>query len=116
MPVVVVSVPAGFASSATPTGQGVLEALTEAFGRLMETLIGRPTTKVHQNFGVDDTSLFAETTLAYPDSGSVWVAKYLVAYASKTAGSFEGCTSRARSGTVPAGSLITLHLPSAPPG
>lgn len=113
---VVVSVPAGFASSSTPSTSGLLAAITEAHGRLLETLIGRPTTKVHQNFGTTDTSLFVETTLAYPDVGSVWAGEYLVAYTSKTAGSFEGCTSRARSKILAAGSPVTLHLPSAPPG
>ena len=115
---VVLGVPAAFAATATSPGfpKGLLEAMTEAHGRLLETLIGRPTTKIALDFGISDVQLFVETTLAYPDSGAVWAGKYLVAYASKTAGSFDGCTSVERAGVIAAGSLVTLHLPSAPPG
>ena len=115
---ITIGVPAAFAASAVQPGfpKGPLEAITDAYGRLMETLIGRPTTKIYSDFSIGDSSLFVETTLAYPDSGAVWAGKYLVEYASKTAGSFEGCTSRVRSKTLAAGTMVTLHLPSAPPG
>jgi hypothetical protein len=93
----------------------VLAAVTEAYGRLMETLIGRPTTVVLDDFGIDATTLLVETTLALPDAGAVWVAEYLITYTSKSAGGLNGCTSRPRSKILGAGLVVTLHTPSAPP-
>jgi hypothetical protein len=112
---VIVSVPAGFADSVVPAGSGLLAAVTEACGRLLETVIGRPTTVVLQDFAIGDTVLLVETTIGMPDAGAVWVGDYLVTYTSKTAGSLVGCTSRPRAKILGAGLSVTLHLPSAPP-
>lgn len=93
-----------------------LAVFTEAFGRLMESLIGRPTTKITTDFGLTATTMDVETTLGYPDAGKVWAGGYLIDYTAKTATTFTGCTSRARSMIVSLSTLVTLHLPSAPPG
>lgn len=111
------TVPAGFATSANSPGfpKARIAAITDAFGQLLETLIGKPTTVVYQDFGTGDGTLFVETTMSFPDSGQVWVGDYLVTYTGRTAGSFTGCTSRARGRVLGAGLLVTLHTPSAPP-
>jgi len=111
------SVSAGLTTTADTPGfpRGRLEAITNAFGRLMESLMGRPTTQVYQDFGIDDVTLFVDTTLGYPEAGQVWAGEYLVTYLSKTAGAFVGCSSRARSKILGRGLLVTLYTPSAPP-
>ena len=117
MPTFPFTVPSGFSSTANALGfpQGPLNAVTEAFGRLMETMIGRPTTSIYQDFQISDVTMFVDTTLAFPDSGKFWAEKYLITYTGKTAGSFTGCTSRARSRVLGASLVVTLHTPSVPP-
>lgn len=69
-------------------GHGVLDTLTEAFGEAVQRLSGRPQTFVVSEHSPSDSSLFVESTLGFPDSGSVFVGGGEYTYSAKTPMSF----------------------------
>lgn len=99
---------------------GVLAAILDAMGRQIHRLIGRPATRLVQAVGNSNTRLVVESTLGFPESGTVidedgvrWT------YTSKTDASFEGAvplsyvTGQAF-GLRPAGGLVVLDETSTP--
>lgn len=67
--------------------------LGNAFGRAMFDLCGVPETKVAgRDFGVDDTTMFVQSTLDFPDAGALWCQETRFTYTSKTDAAFHGLT------------------------
>lgn len=89
-----------------------MAAILNAFGRISESIIGRPSTLLIADAGPEDDVLFVETTLGFSDVGELWMGPYRVAYTGKTAGSFTGCSGRYRDRIFGASTVVTLHIPS----
>lgn len=69
---------------------GLLDAITETFGEAVQRFSGRPQTMVVTEYKPDDLSLFVESTLGFPNSGSLFVGGREYLYGSKSPMSFEG--------------------------
>lgn len=67
---------------------GPLRAITRAAGQVVQELSGRPVTILTQDIAPNDTHLFVESTLGFPDSGYVLVGDREYAYSSKKPSSF----------------------------
>jgi hypothetical protein len=96
---------------------GVLEALTSAFGRQIQRLMGTPATRLTADLTKDSVAAGVETTLAFPATdGAFWTEGRRFEYTAKTDVSFTGLTTdRYLATTIPAGTLVVLDLTTAPP-
>jgi hypothetical protein len=66
-----------------PREHGILEALTFAVGRELQTTWGRPTTRVAFDYKPGDDVLRVNSTLGFPNSGSISVDGILIQYTEK---------------------------------
>jgi hypothetical protein len=95
---------------------GYMEALTAVMGRQIQQLIGVPMTRVAVDFAPADTTLLVESTLGFPSSGRIWVAKRIFFYTGITSTSFTGVTTPAdRVYTIGVKTEVTPDLSSVAP-
>lgn len=94
----------------------LLEAITWAMAEEMAYLAGRPETRTVDEFESDATVIPVESTLGFPESGSIWVAGKKYTYASITGSTFREVVPVAPYDGVPtsARSWVALDLRSVP--
>jgi len=95
---------------------GLLEAYTNAVGRQFERLAGVPTTRLTRSLNRLSPEAETETTLAFPYAGAFFADGVRFAYTSKSGDTFIGLTpDRQFLLTLPAGTLVSLDITTAPP-
>lgn len=92
---------------------GMLDALTLAFGEVCQKFYGRPTTKLVEDSAKDATYLLVESTLAFPDEGSVFARGRRATYTGKTDASLTGVVfDIPRNEAMPYGAEVALDVRS----
>lgn len=69
-----------------------IAVLTKAFAEICDYAFPNAYTVTTQNVKRNDSVVFVESTLRYPESGSFWIGEDFVQYTGKSATSFTGCT------------------------
>ncbi len=86
-----------------------IAAVQNAVGRQFLALVGRADALLVRDFLPGERSIFVNSTLDFPSSGTLWLRDFRVSYISKTDGAFHGVAEEAyRLVAVPAGSRAVL--------
>lgn len=67
-----------------------LEMLTKTIGDSLQRIYGSPCTALVSDLSYGDDSILVESTIGFPDSGSLYIGPVRYSYTSKTDSSFEG--------------------------
>lgn len=98
------------APSARSESLPVLSALLRAWGQSLQELKGRKSTRLTQALDASATQVHVESTLYFPDAGSVFVGGVLIKYTSKTTTQLNGVTRpRGQMTTINKGTLLILE-------
>lgn len=93
---------------------GTLEMLTKVFGDSVETFCGVPMTATTAELVNGSSTLFVESTIGFPNKGSVFVGTVRISYTAKTMTSFTNITSDLYiPSTIPVGKEVTLDVTTA---
>tara|TARA_R100000152_G_C6748363_1_gene171971 strand:+ start:63 stop:914 length:852 start_codon:yes stop_codon:yes gene_type:complete len=77
-----------------------LESIAKTAGDALQKLAGRPCTALTSNYTHGEVTLNVESTLGFPDSGSLFLDQYRLTYTSKSATAFSGVSSSLYTDTV----------------
>ena len=88
--------------------------LTKVFGDSVETFCGVPMTATTAELLNGSSTLFVESTIGFPNKGSVFVGTVRISYTAKTMTSFTSITSDLYiPSTIPIGKEVTLDVTTA---
>lgn len=94
-----------------------LEGLTSAIGQGIESSFGLRSTRLMGQLAPTSTQAVVESTLGFPDAGTVWIMGLPYTYTSKTDGTLEGVSAVTPNAlTIQAYSDVTLDPSSVEPG